>query len=273
MKILEKPKVKIKNEDEEKLEFMIVNKTPLHNIIKSYELYNEINDVVYKVNKIIILASQFLNLYLIYLFDNNLDFPNIDKQFILTIFSVITKKNDGRGKKPSEDTLIVIKNLENFYNRYYKQCITDDDIIKIDKLSFVLAYEAIDIVKNIKNNITEHFQDYVNKFVNQSFEVKFLIQDINNLDYDIEKKKEIKNSIYTDLRKVKKDLLRTDNKFESDEMFHNWIKIHKPFILRKNKLSKNSIDYDLCVSPLDYIKSLFYTIINCSNISLGGFVQ
>jgi hypothetical protein len=258
MKITEKPKVKIKNEDEEKLEFMIVNKTPLHNIIKSYELYNEINDVVYKVNKIIIQASQFLNLYLIYLFDNNLDFPNIDKQFILTIFSVITKKNDGRGKKPSEDTLKVIKNLENFYNRHYKQCITDDDIINIDKLSFVLAYESIDIVKNIKNNITEHFQDYVNKFVNQSFEVKFLIQDINNLDYDVETKKEIKNSIYTDLRKVKKDLLRTDNEFESDEMFHNWIKIHKPFILRKNKLSKNSIDYDLCVSPLDYIKSLFY---------------
>ena len=258
MKFLEKPKVKIKNEDDEKFEFMIVNKTPLHNIIKLYELYNEINDVVYKVNKIIIQASQFLNLYLIYLFDNNLDFPNIDKQFILTIFSVITKKEDGRGKKPSEDTLKVIKNLEDFYNKYYKQCITDDDIINIDKLSFVLAYEAIDIVKNIKNNITEHFQDYVNKFVNQSFEVKFLIQDINNLGFDTDTTKEIKNSIYCDLRKVKKDLLRTDNEFESDEMFHNWIKKHKPFILRKNKFVKNSVDYDLCVNPLDYIKSLFY---------------
>jgi hypothetical protein len=256
----EKPKVKvkIKNEENEKLEFMVVNKTPLSNIIKSYELYNNINELVYKVNKIVILASQFLNLYLIYLFDNNLEFPVINKKFILTVFSIITKKDDGRGSKPSEDTLKVIKNLEKFYNKYYKQCITDDDIISIDKLSFVLAYEANDIVKNIKNNITEHFQDYVNKFVNQSFEVKFLIQDINNLGFDTETIKEIKNSIYSDLRKVKKDLLRTDDNFESDEMFHKWIKTHKPFILRKNKLIKNSIDYDLCANPLDYIKSLFY---------------
>ena len=254
----EKPKVKIKNEENEKLEFMIVNKTPLSNIIKSYELYNNINNLVYKVNKIVILASQFLNLYLIYLFDNNLEFPIINKKFILTVFSIITKKDDARGSKPSEDTLKVIKNLEEFYNKYYKQCITDNDIISIDKLSFVLAYEANDIVKNIKNNITEHFQDYVNKFVNQSFEVKFLIQDINNLGFDTETTKEIKNSIYSDLRKVKKDLLRTDDNFESDEMFHKWIKTYKPFILRKNKLMKNSIDYDLCANPLDYIKSLFY---------------
>ena len=28
--------------------------------------------------------------------------------------------------------------------------------------------------------------------------------------------------------------------------------------MRKNKLMKNSIDYDLCANPLDYIKSLFY---------------
>jgi len=254
----EKPKVKIKNEENEKLEFMIVNKTTLSNIIKSYELYNNINDLVYKVNKIVILASQFLNLYLIYLFDNNLEFPVINKKFILTVFSIITKKDDGRGSKPSEDTVKVIKNLEKFYDKYYKQCIVNDDIISIDKLSFVLAYEANDIVKNIKNNITEHFQDYVNKFVNQSFEIKFLIQDINNLSFDTETTKEIKNSIYSDLRKVKKDLLRTDDNFESDEMFHKWIKTHKPFILRKNKLMKNSIDYDLCANPLDYIKSLFY---------------
>ena len=254
----EKPKVKIKNEENEKLEFMIVNKTPLSNIIKSYELYNNINELVYKVNKIVILASQFLNLYLIYLFDNNLEFPVINKKFILTVFSIITKKDDGRGSKPSEDTVKVIKNLEEFYNKHYKQCIMDDDIISIDKLSFVLAYEANDIVKNIKNNITEHFQDYVNKFVNQSFEVKFLIQDINNLGFDTDTTKEIKNSIYSDLRKVKKDLLRTDDNFESDEMCHKWIKTHKPFILRKNKLMKNSIEYDLCANPLDYIKSLFY---------------
>ena len=34
---------------------------------------------------------------------------------------------------------------------------------------------------------------------------------------------------------VKKDLLRTDNKLESDNFFHEWIKEHKPKIITKNK--------------------------------------
>ena len=70
--------------------------------------------------------------------------------------------------------------------------IKDEDIICIDKLSFVLAYEAIDMVKNIKNNITEHFEDYVNKFVNQSYEVKSIVNNINERTFDSETKKEIK---------------------------------------------------------------------------------
>ncbi len=254
MKIEVKPKVKFKD----KYELMIVNKTPLKNIVKNNELNIKINDVVSKVNKIIIQTSQFLNLYLIYLFDNNLPFPDIDKQFILTIFSVITKKQDGRGKKPSEDTIKLIECLEDFYNKHYKQCIIDDDIINIDKLSFVLAYEAIDMVKNIKNNITEHFEDYVNKFVNQSYEVKSIVNNINERTFDSETKKEIKNSIYSDLRKVKKDLLRTDNKLESDDFFHEWIKEHKPKIISKNKFDKDSLNYDICSNPNDYLKSLIY---------------
>jgi hypothetical protein len=254
----EKPKVKIKNEEDDKLEFMIVNKTQLSNIIKSNKLYNEINDLVYKVNKIIIQASQFLNLYLIYLFDNNLPFPTIDKQFVLTTFTVITKRDNIHRKKPSDDTLKVIKDLQDFYYKYYKECITDNDIISIDKLSFVLAYEAIDIVKNIKTNISEHFEDYVNKFVNQSFEVKTVIKFINDLEIDTETKKHIKNEIYADLRKVKKDLLKTGNNYESDAYFHYWIKQCKPYIMNKTKFEKDSLSYDLGSNSLDYLKPLFY---------------
>jgi hypothetical protein len=255
MNCKEKPKVKIKND---KFELMIVNKTPLKNIVKDNKLLNNIDDLVSKVNKIVIQASQFLNLYLIYLFDNNLPFPDIDKQFILTIFSVITKKQDGRGKKPSDETIKLIETLEDFYNKHYKQCIIDSDIINIDKLSFVLAYEAIDIVKNIKNNITVHFEDYINKFVNQSYEVKSIINDINKRKIDSETKKEMKNSVYSDLRTVKKDLLRTDNKFVSDDFFHEWIKEHKPKIISKNKFDKDSLNYDICSNPIDYLKSLIY---------------
>jgi hypothetical protein len=269
----EKPKVKIKkvfneiDDEKQKLEFMIVNKTPLINIIKSKKLLDKINSTAYIVNKIVIQACQFINLYFIHLYDNNKEFPKIDTKFIMAIFKTITFRDSAKGKPPSNETKQLIIELYEFYNRHYKQCIIENDIMNDTKLNFIMAYEAIDIIKNIKNNITEHFKDYVNKFVNQSFEVKFLIQDINNLGFDADTAKEIKNSIYIDLRKVKNDLLRTDNEYESDEMFHKWIKTHKPFILRKNKLQKNSIDYDLCVNPLDYIKSLFYMNVELEKIN------
>jgi len=268
----EKPKIKIKkvfdeiDDDKPKLEFMIVNKTPLINIIKSKKLLDKINSTTYIVNKIVIQACQFINLYFIYLYDNNKEFPKIDTKFIMAIFKTITIRDSTKGKPPSEETKQLMIELDEFYNKYYKQCIIENDIMNDTKLNFIMAYEAIDIIKNIKNNITEHFKDYVNKFVNQSFEVKFLIQNINNLGFDTETTK-IKNSIFADLRKVKNDLLKIDDDFESDEMFHKWIKIHKPFILRKNKLSKNSIDYDLCTNPLDYIKSLFYMNVELEKIN------
>ena len=58
------------------------------------------------------------------------------------------------------------------------------------KLNCITKYESIDIVKNINNNVSEHFIDYVNKFVNVSSNIQKQIKEItNNKDInDIEKK-------------------------------------------------------------------------------------
>ena len=64
------------------------------------------------------------------------------------------------------------------------------------KLIFIMAYEAIDIVKNIKNNIREHFHDYLNKFVNQFFESKNLCEYANNKkEWSKEERKQFKSRI------------------------------------------------------------------------------
>ena len=262
----EKPKVKIKDGDlieidnvNEKLEFMIVNKSPLKNIIKSNELNDKINLTIQIVNKIVIQACQFINLYFIYLYDSNNNFPTIDTKFVMAVFKTITIRDDTRGKPPSDETKQLLIKLKEFYNKYYKQCIHDSDIMNDTKLNFIMAYEAIDIVKNIKNNITEHFHDYVNKFVNQFFESKSLCEYANKKkEWTKEEKKQFKSNIFSCLRNIKKDLLSVDNKYESNELFHDWINLHKPFILRKNKFTKNSVDYDICIKPMDYLKSLFY---------------
>ena len=130
MDLEEKPKIKIKDgdlieidDDNEKLEFMIVNKTPLKNIIKSDELNNKNNLTIQIVNKIVIQACQFINLYFIHLYDINKDFPKIDTKFIMAVFKTITIRDDTRGKPPSEETKQLLIKLKEFYNLYYKNLL------------------------------------------------------------------------------------------------------------------------------------------------------
>ena len=57
-------------------------------------------------------------------------------------------------------------------SKNYITVIYDNEIIYYDKLSYILAYEAIDIEKNINNNIQEHFITHLNQFVNYSFNLQ-----------------------------------------------------------------------------------------------------
>lgn len=50
-----------------------------------------------------------------------------------------------------------LKNLTEFYEEHYKETTDKDEILYYDKLSYILAYEAIDMEKNININIQEHF--------------------------------------------------------------------------------------------------------------------
>lgn len=193
--MVKKPNVKIKNESNEKLDLIIVNKCPLKNICKDDNLLEKINEHVLIINKIVIQIYQFLNLCLINKYDKNEEFPEINDIFIKAIIKTITKRQDTRGKPPSENTKKLLKELKSFYDKEYKKCITNEDIQEDTKLNFIMAYEAIDILTAVENNIKEHFFDYINKFVNLSLELKLKIKEINNdkkLNKDEKKKRETK---------------------------------------------------------------------------------
>ena len=259
--MVNKPKVKIKNDSNEsnqKLDLIIVNKCPLKNICKKNSLINKINNNILIVNKITIQIYQFLNLYLINKYDKNEEFPEVNEIFIKAIIKTITKRQDTRGKPPSDDTQKILDELKKFYDKEYKQCIINDDIQEDTKLNFSMAYEVIDILTNINNNIKEHFFDYVNKFVNNSLGIKSKIKEINNKNLDKNEKKELRNQLYSEFRKIKKDIVKLDNNYESNNKYHEWINMHRTNIIRKNKFTKNSIEYDLCSNTQDYLKSLFY---------------
>ena len=119
-----KPKVKDKiiNQDEN-FDFMKTNKDNIFNIIRDDKTLLKINDLVMRTNKIVIHTYQFLKLYLIHLYDNNQNFPVIDKGFLCDIFKVITKRISNIGGYTDNNMPLQLRILTNFYNNLYVHTI------------------------------------------------------------------------------------------------------------------------------------------------------
>jgi hypothetical protein len=253
-----KPKVKEKEDNIIKFDYMKTNKDNIINIINYPAHINIINDIVVKVNKIVIHTYQFLKLYLIHFYNNNKVFPQINITFIEYIFIVLTKRKCNSGGYTEKTMPTQLKELTNFYNEYYKPLIISDDIIYYDKLNYVLDYEAIDIEKNINVNISEHFIQHLYKYINITLEVKEKRDQITKDYKDLKVRKEKHIELTQEINKVKKDLT-CFNELESDKKYHKWILEQRKLIYgNKTKFEENNITYDLKSHPQDYLKSMFY---------------
>jgi hypothetical protein len=251
----------------EKFDFMKTVKNNINNVIKDKYILPIINDLVIRTNKIVIHTCNFIKLYCIYLYENELEFPLIDKNFICDVFKVITKRKDNRGATPEKDYSELLKNLYKFYNENYITTIYDNEIIYYDKLSYILAYEAIDIEKNINNNIQEHFITHLNQFVNYSFNLQEQKDEIKKIK-DKELRKEKYKSLSIEFKKIKNDLVSLSNDLTSNEKYHNWIKEHKIYIVpNKTNFDKDSIYYDLHSNTKDYLKSFIYINIQLEKLN------
>jgi hypothetical protein len=161
----------------------------------------------------------------------------------------------------------LLKNLYKFYNEHYITTIYDNEIIYYDKLSYILAYEAIDIEKNINNNIQEHFITHLNQFVNHSFNLKEQKDEIKKIK-DKEVRKERYKSLTNEFKKVKDDLISLTDELKADEKYHSWIKEHKKHIVpNKPVFDKDSMYYDLHSNTKDYLKSFIYINIQLEKLN------
>jgi len=256
-----KPKVKEKEkETDENLntDFMKTNKENINNVIRVGCNIDIINDIVIKTNKIVIQTYQFIKLYLIHLYNTNKPFPTIDKDYISDIFRVLTIRLCGTGGCTEENMPNQLKELTKFYKEHYYPLIIKDDIQYYDKLSFILAYEAIDMVTNINVNIQEHFLQHLYKFINLSLDVKKHKDNITKENKDKNIRKEKHKEFTSEINKVKKDLT-SFNDLTSNVKYHEFIiKQRKLIFDTKIVLAENNIVYDLKANTQDYLKSMFY---------------
>jgi ribosomal protein L29 len=152
-----------------------------------------------------------------------------------------------------------LKSLTNFYKEHYKSTVDENEKLYYDKLSYILPYEAIDMITNIENNIKEHFVQHLNKLVNINYDVYNKLEKITKDNEDKEIRKKLKKELYDKINKVKYDLLSLDNEKKSANEYHEWInQVRKNIIPKKEKYDKNSILYDIKSNTIDYLKSFIY---------------
>ena len=151
-----------------------------------------------------------------------------------------------------------LKILTDFYNNIYFKTICNNEVIYYDKLSYILAYEAIDMITNINNNIQEHFIKHLYKYVHIVFDIKNKSAEITKNNKDKQIRKALHKQLYDEINKVKKDLISFEE-LTSDNKYHSWI-IEKRIKLFPNKISfkENNIFYELKSNTQYFLGSMFY---------------
>lgn len=233
-----------------------VNKTRLKNVINDKVLLNNIKNTVITVNKIVILSSQLIHTYLCSLYITNEKFPLINEGFIRSAFNLCYIKNSNRGRREidNEDK----NSLAYFFDECFKTyCIKNSDLVKATHIVQCLLYEQQKLEIEILSNIRFHFIDYVNKYVNAYCDRKGNMYKINTSKKSNNEKYNERKQFDKNLRDIKWDMLSLDDKFKSDEIYHDWIRETRKNII-PNIPEKGNVMYDVKKNPLNYLQSMYY---------------
>jgi len=217
-----------------------------------------INDAVYRTNNIVFHTYNFIKLYILCLHKLDIDFPEIDKDFVYTVMGIVSIRKDARGRSPSKEKQKLINELVDFYNDFYHPLICVDDIVEDDRLPYILKnYECVDIVKNIDTNIKEHFFSHIRKYVNIKYRIKERKEKIlKDASFTDEQKKINIKIINERFNNIKFDILSVNGELKSDKRDIRKVDKIKKLLLPSGNFKKDSIFYDIKVNPQRYLKSM-----------------
>lgn len=212
-------------------------KTSLRTLLINYEKDAPIfENLVKECNEITIRVYQFIRLYLLYCYERNLEFPELNKDIILYFIRACGTR-DNRGKKSKNS------NFENELNTFYENefaPLINKPKFDLKNKSYITPYIAKQINTAFYNNLKEHFITRIRHFMN-------MIKPDYIHDDDFYK---LKNYILSN----KKDEIKEEYKEWSNYIFNHYL----PTIeLKENNDKTNLYGYDVKVNPLKYLK---YTI-------------
>jgi hypothetical protein len=153
-------------------------KTSLKSILKDEKLIQpQINNLVIKCNQIIIQSYQFLRLYIIYHYENNLNLPEVNEKLISYIIKVQGIR-DNRGKKSKDIELL--EELNKFYEKEFQPLIKKEKY-SLKNLTYLIPYLVKQIITSYENNIKEHYFQHFKRFINKTTNNKELSKEIKKI--------------------------------------------------------------------------------------------
>lgn len=142
-------------------------KVPITSILykneKSQNIFNTIQDAVYRINYITTKTSLLLRLWCLEKYNNGIEIPLIDDNIIRMCAKSILLPC-GCGRRPNDNNLKFLNEFKQLHNFSLENG---------KKLSGILEYYYISFLTSIENNIKMHFFDYVNRFINSYFKVLY----------------------------------------------------------------------------------------------------
>ena len=214
----------------EKASFQTIKTTLKSVLLNRNEIQPEVNNLVFDMNGLMIHSYQFIRLYVLHCYSNQLSLPEIDETFILYCIKALGVR-DNRGKKGADTDLL--EKLEKFYQAEY-QPLLNHEKTNLKNTTFMLPYLATQIHTSLSNNTQEHFIQHFLRFINKT---------TTEITED-------KSTLF----QFKKQVLELDD--ETNDIFAEWKQQHLSNIFPKD--IKKSIHYDVKVRPFAYLKGMLY---------------
>ena len=204
-----------------------------------------------QVSKLATRALLLVKLYVLHQHETNGEIEKIDYTFMLNALKVVGHQPSvGRTAKSG-----IRAKLADLYKVHFAPLLPEgDERPSYEHLDDVLQYTARNLVASLETNITQHFEEYVESYVDAVFHKEATLALIGKLVLRKDRVMETQ-ALNRKLRIIKMDLLHVkDDGFQSPKKYHDWIRRHKLVVLPETTHdTKNSLAYDLKCHPQDYL--------------------
>jgi hypothetical protein len=143
-----------------------------------------------------------------------------------------------------------------FYEEHYKPYVVGE--LDYRNMTTVLDYLATEVITMYETNVKQRFVEYVERFVNVSWEKKALVAIIKKQRTTTARRRAATNALCAQLRRIKTDLLNHDSVKKAHPMYHAWIDEQRKHVLPQRQLKKDSVHYDIQCLPQDYLHPMLY---------------